>query len=320
MFIERNNFNTELEVLQDIKHGKEIPWREKKLKSTYYAEILKTEGDYKKAERALSCGCILTFRIINNTGEKRLVGARFCRERLCPMCVWRRSLKCFHQVSQIMNHIEKEFPDITPVFITLTVKNCKGEELKDVLDNIFKGWHRLFCVRKVNRVIKGWFRALEVTYNHKKDTFHPHLHAIFLVDKQYFRCNEYIKIEEWVKLWRRSARLDYDPICDIRKVKINDGNYKAISEIAKYTVKYTDYLPNDNVLAQRLVRMLNVTLRGRRLLAFGGLMKVIAKKMQLNDMVDDDLIDTDIEEIREDISDIIVSYYWSVGLTNYVRK
>ena len=56
------------------------------------------------------------------TGEvtRRLVAAQFCRDRLCPMCAWRKSLVMFSQISQIMDWVA-EREETVPIFLTLTV-------------------------------------------------------------------------------------------------------------------------------------------------------------------------------------------------------
>ena len=70
---------------------------------------------------------------------KRLHGANFCRNRLCPMCNWRRSLKMYSQVSQITDKIlttrKSRF-----IFVTLTVKNPDAEHLTETLDLMNKGF------------------------------------------------------------------------------------------------------------------------------------------------------------------------------------
>ena len=54
-------------------------------------------GETKKAERIRECGSYLQFaHDIDQYGEISLTGklnyANFCRERLCPMCSWRKEL------------------------------------------------------------------------------------------------------------------------------------------------------------------------------------------------------------------------------------
>ena len=84
------------------------------------------------------CGDTLVF-MRNEEGEKRLHGANFARNRLCPMCNWRRSLKMYSQVSQITDKIlttrKSRF-----IFVTLTVKNPDAEHLTETLDLMNKGF------------------------------------------------------------------------------------------------------------------------------------------------------------------------------------
>ena len=55
------------------------------------------------------CGDYLVFAdtVNTETGEvtRKLRAAEFCRDRLCPMCQWRKSLVTFHQLSEIMDRV-----------------------------------------------------------------------------------------------------------------------------------------------------------------------------------------------------------------------
>ena len=73
-----------------------------------------------RSRRVLDCGSFLEFKV---TEEKaKLQHANFCRDRLCPMCNWRRSLKIFAQVSKVMDALQAEGYQF--LFLTLTVRNC----------------------------------------------------------------------------------------------------------------------------------------------------------------------------------------------------
>lgn len=284
-----------------------------------YANSLFRIGDERRAYRVLSCGTELGFDE-SDPAHKRLVHANFCRERLCPMCAWRRSLKCFHQVSQVMDVIQKEHPHLVPVFVTFTVRNCDAEAFKLTLDMIFKAWSAMMVKdRKMKRIVVGWFRALETTYNMRDDTYHPHIHAIMLVDQGYFRSKDYLRTQDWVQLWRKACKLSYDPICDARRVNTQDGAKKAVSEVAKYTVKDTDYLKDDEELTDRLVHTFGNVLAHRRLTAFGGVMKEVNNRLKLGDPFEGDLVNVDGQELREDVVKMITVYRWHVGFRNYVR-
>jgi plasmid rolling circle replication initiator protein Rep len=318
------DFNTLEQVNQDVilsdkdNRGKERPWRVKKMRSLTLADSLERLGDERRAFRVRSCGRHLTFKQDPDTRKMKLHLADFCRERLCPMCAWRRSRKVFYDVSHVMDVAQAEASELVPVFLTLTLRNCSGEELEETLDTVFDGWKRLMNNKRLLRIIKGWFRALEVTYNKRNDTFHPHIHAIIMVSQSYFTSKDYMETTAWVKTWRKVLRLDYDPVCDIRKVK--DKSIKAVKEVAKYTVKDTDFITNNKNLTDKLVSILGVALRGRRLFAFGGLLKVIAKRIGAEKSDDGDLVHVGEDgELRNDIAQMIVVYHWNVGLCNYHR-
>lgn len=309
---------TEPQILQDSHNGKERPWRVKKMRSNALAYSFERLGQMKKAARVRDCGSVLTFSVNKETGERRLHDANFCRERLCPMCAWRRSLKVFHKVSRVMNKAQIENPELVPVFLTLTLRNVAGKELSKTLDLILSGWKRLCNNSKTRfrRTVSGWFRALEVTYNATSDTFHPHVHAILLVEKSYFKrgSKEYITAAEWVQMWRKALCLDYDPVCYVQRVK----GRKALNEVSKYTVKDTDYIRRDAALMDKLVDTLSVALKGRRLYSFGGVLKDLARSLDVVEPDTGDLVTIGDETVRPDVATLLLIYRWSFGFKNYI--
>lgn len=308
-------------ILQDTKNGKKAPWQSKKIRGLKVADSFQRLGFTSKATRIRFCGSALAFLVSLETGQRKLHSADFCKERLCPMCQWRKSLKVFHQVSKVMDKAQFEHSNLVPLFLTLTLRNCFSSNLPATLDTIFQGWNRLLAHRKIKRIVKGWFRALEVTYNKEQDTFHPHLHAIVFVEKGYFKKNnkDYMQTADWVQMWRKALKLDYDPICDIRKVKGSKGKHKAVAEVAKYTLKDSDFVFDDTGLTDRLVSVLDSSLKGRRLFAFGGLLKQIAKEIGLREVAEGDLVHIDDEAIRIDVATVLEVYRWNFGIANYVR-
>ena len=110
-------------ILQDKKHGKLVPWKPKKIRGLKVADSFQRLGYEKKAMRVRFCGSALAFLKNLETGEKKLHSADFCKERLCPMCQWRKSLKVFHQVSKVMDRAQQEQPALVPIVLTLTLKN-----------------------------------------------------------------------------------------------------------------------------------------------------------------------------------------------------
>jgi len=310
----------------------------------------------KRAENMKFCGSCLEFAKLSESEQKKLINANFCRVPLCPMCQWRKSMRTFFEVSKIMDIVKLRHVNYVPVFLTLTIKNCALEDLADNLEKIFDGWNEFMRSKTLNplvkgerkHIIKGWFRALEVTYdsdecirqrrynNAKKyydyrgikvgdknpnyNTFHPHFHVIMLVERKYFKGKDYMHTSDWVQLWRKSARLDYDPVCDIRKTRTSTEKRKEVAEVAKYTYKDAEILNKklSDEKQETVVKYLSSALHGRRLYAYGGVMKEIAAELKLNDIDKVDLVNVnDDADINPSLATMIVMYRWNMGVSNY---
>jgi plasmid rolling circle replication initiator protein Rep len=357
------DYNIDDKILQDLilqdlyANGEPRPWWEKKINSLELADSAKQVAFetrdivlLKRAERVRDCGTYLEFMRDLESGRLRLLNAQFCKTPLCPMCNWRKSFKMAWQVSRVLDVVEALYPTYVPSFMTLTLRNCPAEELSGSLDILLKGWNEFERNRLVKRIIKGYFRAVEITYDGDKiiderryvkrkgyydrqgikpgdvnpnfDTFHPHIHVIILLDQSYFRGPDYLKTSEWMDLWQGAARLDYKPVGDIRMCKIEKGGgrRKAVAEVAKYALKDSDFLRGDDIEAtNRLVGILSKAVYRRRFLAFGGVMKQIAKELEMEKPGEGDLVHIDDETMREDVATQIEAYRWNFGLQNYFR-
>ena len=264
------------EILTDIgRNGKERPWKlhkEEGLRVDNLFVMAKKLDDSVITDNGLKslkeCGDTLVF-VRNEKGKKRLHGANFCRNRLCPMCNWRRSLKMYSQVSQITDKIlatkKSRF-----IFVTLTVKNPDGEHLAETLDLMNKGFSyitsnsRTFApAKKFKESLQGYIKATEITYNSKDNTYHPHIHCIFQVRPSYF-SRDYIKKDDWIKLWGKAMSLDYAPSVYVKTIKDTDNDKtKAVAEVAKYPTKSANLLKiEDEEQAVQALIVLAKTLKG----------------------------------------------------------
>lgn len=85
-------------------------------------------------------------------------------------------------------------------------------------------------------------------------------------------------------------------------------------------MKDSDLLyPYDNDLQDSTVRVLDDALFNRRLISFSGEFYRIRKCLKLDNCIDGDLVQTDINNLRDDITYAIVRYRWHAGYNNYVR-
>lgn len=213
------------------------------------------------------------------------------------------------------------------IFLTLTVRNCSPENLLQTVDEMMAGWYRFVKYKPVKDAVLGWYRALEITHNvdllHPElESYHPHFHCIIAVKPSYFQKKYYLTQADWTSLWQKALKLPYTPIVDVRKVKGDTA--KAVAEVAKYTVKDSDYLiPDDWDLTTNTVQLLDEVLHNRRLIAYGGVMKQWHQKLNLDDEIDGDLIHVDDDAVKEieEIGFPIVAYIWGNGISgqNYYQ-
>lgn len=318
------NYGISQDILVDKSStGKARPWKDKKAANCLLAAAYESLGtntpEYKtKASKLRECASWLEFAIGEN-GVKKLHKANFCRLRLCPICAWRRSLKIYSHTSRIMAGMKSERV-YAYLFLTLTVRNCSSDQLSTEISNMMSSWNRFMGYKAIKDVVRGWYRGLEITHNIDQSspffgTFHPHFHCILAVPVSYFKNAGYLSHEKWTSLWKKAARLDYEPQVDVRRIKGDTA--KAVAEVAKYAVKDADYIiPDDWDLTTETVKLLDEVLAYRRLVAYGGKMAEWHKKLNLDDEMDGDLIHVDGDEIPEEQQKLI-NYVWNVGYNQY---
>jgi plasmid rolling circle replication initiator protein Rep len=239
--------------------------------SAYYAGS--EFRDY--SDRIHYCSEFLDFRLTPDASEGtmklKLDSARFCRVRHCPVCQWRRSLMWKAKAYKILPKIVSEYPTYRWLFVTLTVRNCPIIELRSTLDWMHESFKRLTKLKDFPAV--GWIKSTEVTRSN--DSFaHPHFHCLLMVQPSYFGKN-YMKQAEWVELWRRSLRIDYNPVLDVQAIKKGVQPSTLIPELLKYCTKESD-LTADREWFLELTRQMHKT----RTIAIGGVLKDYLRELE----------------------------------------
>lgn len=240
----------------------------------------------RRAGRMAQCGRDIEFIYDPATGISRVKHASLCRDRLCPICSWRLSLKRNNEMQQTISHLLEQRP-YKGVMLTLTVRNCTRNDLNSTIKHLCQSYTRLCKHRAWKRNIKGTARSIEVTYSPKTDTFHPHIHVLLLVDENY-RCN--ISQQEFAAMWRTAAQLDYNPIVDVRytyqkaeaEAEDTDDDIDAeaimqsdelaamrdgITEAVKYAFKPSALR---RILADEQLDSIAAQLKSHRLISYGG--------------------------------------------------
>lgn len=217
-------------------------WKGLKERSLLLADSFTRLGMDEQAAIVRECGTLLEFREPvsgSADGRMKLHKANFCRNRLCSMCMKRRQMKIFSQVSRVMD-VACSMGKYEFVFLTLTHPNCYGDELPTVLDSMFSAFAD-FSQRPVfKRAFPGWYRALEVNFDpqekitcdmywgnpkrHLKQRkayydrlcltigddnpnfmkFHPHFHVILAVERDYFTGPNYLSQEQLASMWSKN--------------------------------------------------------------------------------------------------------------------
>jgi hypothetical protein len=120
----------------------------------------------------------------------------------------------------------------------------------------------------------GWLRSTEVTRSSSGEA-HPHFHCLLIVAPGYFSGKNYIKQTQWVEMWRKSLRLNYNPIVDVQAVKQGEQPMELVPELLKYVTKESDLVAHREwflELTRQLHKMRSVNT--------GGVLKQYLKELE----------------------------------------
>lgn len=322
------NVNSDFEILSDVnKNGNERPWQFHKLENERLFQWIVDELERGEPILNLSqsinfdnCASWLLFGKSDSSEErKKLKNAPFCRSRVCPMCNWRRSLKLFSQVCEMITKLDEK-GDFSYLFLTLTLKNCDAECLESTINKINYSFKKFtFCV-KIKNMLLGYMKAVEITYNSTDCSFHPHIHCILQVSDDYFRNYKradkkriYVTHREFREIWRKCLGVNYLPQVNIKKIK--GVNAKAIAEVAKYPTKINKVFELGDEEGKKVLRTFYFATKNKRLVSFGGMMKEIRHVLNMKDIEsDDDLVNKKNDE-ELPVEDL---YWWRFG--NYIKS
>ena len=268
------------------------------------AEYAKGVFTPKTLERVKLCGDFLQHLTTVDLSTKRVHKSNSCGNRFCPICTWSKAKKDAIMISVVMQAMRAE-KDQEFIFLTLTAPNVEASELKNEIDRFNKAFKKLFDRRKMKKVINGYIRKLEVTYNKEEfitkdmyrmmkpyfemrglqvgnknpnyNTYHPHFHVVMAVNKSYFnQATQYISRNEWLEMWQECMDDPRITQVDVRKVRSGEkGEMSAVLEVAKYSAKGNELYHSPSVF-----EVFYKSLKGRQLLTFNGLFKEYVKKFK----------------------------------------
>ncbi len=252
-------------------------YTEKKQRNQVFQKFIKRHIGENQMDLVEDCNTFLSFVADKTLEKQKLYKANSCKNRFCPVCAWRKARKDALGLSLMMQYIKqqekKEF-----IFLTLTTPNVMSDEIENEIKRYNNSFRKLIKRKKVDSVIKGYVRKLEITYNKKRDDYNPHFHVLIAVNKSYFTDKRYyISQQEWLDLWRDVTGIS--EITQVQVQKIRQNNNKELYEMAKYSGKDSDYLIN-----QKVFDAFYKSLKGKQVLVYSGLFKEAKKKLKNGDL------------------------------------
>lgn len=305
-------------ILKDYEYHKINTYKILELLGTDYVFTDGNSDNDKRYHSLLNCGTSLQFQKITSTfdGAKNeytysLVGANFCRQRICPMCQYRKAQKQFVQMYKIVQELESNYRFI---HLVLTIPNANdGLELVKNIHKLYNGYNKLMKYAEVKRVVKGALRCLEISYNYENNSFHPHLHCLLVVNPSYFHdTKSYISFDKWQQLWTKAQGSQQLLQVSVRAIKY--GDYKGVAEVCKYCIKPLKLDEGEDWQHQRMLLTLWHTLKGTRFVQRYGVIKDTYKKLFIDDD-DDSLIDNSYDEESP-----LYFFSWNTELKQYERS
>ena len=308
-------------LLKEINEDFDKKYVPKKKYSLKYASVLSRIGENKRCQRVKDCSTYWEYGVYSDKSVK-FHGANFCKDVLCPVCAKRKSINLFKEVYSCINSLSTG--QYAFLFITLTVRDIYGEDLNKTCDLLRDSYNKLLDRKRLS-FVKGSFRALEVTHDNEPfitrdmyfgnkkrhikprkkyydklgltigdpnphfDMYHPHLHAIWIVDKNYFTSPDYLNQTELVSVWKDVLFVDYNPICYIKRCVnknkqdidyLSEANLaSAVAEVAKYSVKGSDFLAGSDELNEKTVKCLLQCFKNRKMFVFTGLFRKLREQL-----------------------------------------
>ena len=268
-----------------------------------FADKLYGEADsLKRYDALVNCGTFLEFsKNVNRNDETiyRLTGSNFCRQRLCPMCQFRKSEKAFATAVRVVQKLEAD--GYRFLHLVLTVPNQKTEyELTQAISLMYKGFNRFFKYKTIGRAFKGALRCLEVSYNYENDTFHPHLHCLIAVRRSYFNdSRSYVSYDTARQLWTKAIKqtlksfpglsfiTSETPDLQINLSAVKEGDFGGVAEVCKYCLKPLELQDEKEEQNKRILFALWYTLKGVRFVQKYGVLKEAFRQLDVDELTDE---------------------------------
>lgn len=186
------------------------------------------ESNRPTADRLDDC-CRYPYVHWSGAAQRLKIHAHRCMSRLCPTCGRIRACRLRNRIVAAVQKID------SPRLLTLTLRSSDAP-LDAQIRRLIKCFANLRRAKVWKRTTSGGIYVIEVTFNAKRQQWHPHVHA--LID------GVFIPREELKDAWLHTTG-DSD-IIDIRQVR---SRRQAAEYITQYTTKSQDasHVPDERI-------------------------------------------------------------------------
>src|SRR5699024_744593 len=144
------------------------------------------------------------------------------------------------------------------------------------------GFNRMVTYTKINKNLVGFMRATEVNVNNIDTSYNEHMPVLVCVESTYvYNTDNYVNQKQWIQFRIRAMKLDYDTNVKVQMIRPKNKHKSdiksAIDETAKYPVKDTDFMTDDEERNLQRLADLEEGLYRKRIISYGGLLKEIHK-------------------------------------------
>lgn len=204
-----------------------------------------------KTAELYRCGAMIELHQADD--EIRLVSGSLCKNhKLCPLCAMRRCGRSMARYGKaIAELLDSQEHQLVPVFVTLTIRN--GPDLDERFTNLADARRELMQRRRdallgkrsepVLESILGGVSSIEVKRGSGSGTWHPHIHAIYLLRKTKTAREHASELSETLRRHWRQIADGY--IVDVRPMISETDIHKCTCEVFKYTLKFSELDPPD---------------------------------------------------------------------------
>lgn len=144
-------------------------WQNRRHKT--YEALVHVPDSGPRRHRFELCGEGAWIQVSNTKPPRYRIRSRRCHDRFCEACAREKR-------NLVASNLYRAIPDKPLRLLTLTLK-ANGRPLTEQLKRLYSTFTRFRNAAAIKRLMWGGVSFLEVTYNAKTSTWHPHLHIIF---------------------------------------------------------------------------------------------------------------------------------------------